>query len=118
LGVADEAVLLQIVLTVFAGAARVDHTAGAGQIADLELFHVATDLDDPADDLMAGDHGENAGEPIVLDLVEIRMTYSAELDIELYVVGTNVTALKFPGSEIGCRGLCSIAFYWYHNSTF
>ncbi len=109
LGAAFETVLFEILLTVLAGAAGVDQAAGAGNVADLDHL---------ADDLVAGDHGEDAREPVVLYLVEIGVAYSAELDIKLYVVWANVAALEIPGSQIGCRGLCSITFYWYHSSNF
>ena len=78
LGVAVETVLFEIVLAVLTGAAGVDQAAGAGEVADLETLYMASYLDYFTDDLMAGDHGEDAGEPVVLDLVEIGVANSAK----------------------------------------
>jgi hypothetical protein len=118
IGAAVKAVLFQVGLAVVAMAAGVDEAAGAGQVADLELLYMASHFYYLSNDLMTGDHGEDAGEPVVLDLVEIGVAYPAELNIELYVVWPNFATFEAPGSEIGRRALCSIAFYWYHISFF
>jgi hypothetical protein len=65
---------------------------------------------------MARDHREDAGEPVVLDLVKVRMADTAKQDIELNIMRADFTALEVPGRQIGCRRLRGISFYRDHNS--
>jgi hypothetical protein len=63
------AILLQIVVTGRALATRVDHAADSGKIADFQLHYGAPDLYDPADDLVAWNHGIEGIAPIIAGLM-------------------------------------------------
>src|ERR1700744_4122942 len=73
LGVSLQAILFQVILAIFTFTAGIDQTAGAGEISDFELLHMTADLDHFTDDLVPGNHRENAFKPLILDLVEIGM---------------------------------------------
>src|SRR5882724_9065632 len=73
-----QAVLLKSLLTIFTDLAGVNQAAHASQFAFLEILYMIAHLDDLADNFMAGHHGEDTGEPLVLDLVKVGVTNSAE----------------------------------------
>src|ERR1700722_3898148 len=93
LGAALQAVLFEDLFTVFTYPTGIHQAAGTGQVADLEFFYVAADFYYLSNDLVTRNHREDPGEPVILDLVEVGVADSAELDIELYVVRAYFTAL-------------------------
>ena len=60
------AILLLARAARLAAAAGIDEAADADDVAGLPFLHVIADLDDLADDLVAGDHGEDRVVPLVL----------------------------------------------------
>src|ERR1700743_3543423 len=71
------AILLQPFFAALAGAAGVDKTADARQIAYLEARYLAADPADTADDLMTRHHREDRSAPFIPGLVNIGVTNSA-----------------------------------------
>ena len=97
---ADEAlgaVLLDVGLAVFAGAAGVDHDAYSGQVAYGELGDFRADGSDAADDFVAGDHGVDRTTPLVADLVDVGVADAGEEDFDDDVIGAGVAALEAVG---------------------
>ncbi len=54
---------------------------------------------DAADDLVAGDHGEEHVAPLAADLVDVGVADAAVVDGEDDVVGVGVAAVKGPGTR-------------------
>jgi len=112
------AVLFESFLAALADAAGVDEAAHAGKVADLEVFYMAAYAADTADDLMAGDHGEDGAAPFAADLVDIGVADAAVQDLDDYVVFAGFAAFEGPGAE-GCgRALRSVSFSWDHIGSF
>ena len=88
--------MFQAFATVFAGAATVHQAADAYQVAYFEFLYMAAYLCYLPHYFVAGYHGENAGEPIVVDLVEVAVANATEMDVKLYVVGSGFAAFKTP----------------------
>ena len=110
--------MFQVLFAVFAYPAGIDQATGTGEVADLEFFYVAADLYYFSDYFVTRNHREDPGEPVILDLVQVGVADSAELDIELNVVRAYFAALEVPGGQVCCRALCCITFYCYHDRPF
>src|SRR5262249_28914339 len=86
--------------TGLAAAAGIDEAADADDMAGLPFLHMIADLDDPADDLVTGDHGKDRVVPFVLHLVDVRMANAAIENVDEHVVRTGLAALQRPGNEL------------------
>ncbi|PAV70940.1 hypothetical protein WR25_02188 [Diploscapter pachys] len=110
---ADEArrlaILLLAVVARGAMAAAVDHAADAGDVADLELRHVAADRGDATDDLVAGDAGVERPVPLAARGMEIGMADAAIEDVDRDVLGTGIAAFEVEGRERRVGSLGGIA---------
>ena len=81
--------LLEALAAVRAGAVRIDQAADADEVARLELGDRATDLGDPADDLVARHAGVDRGHhvvPLVTSVVQVGMADAAEEDLDLHIL--------------------------------
>jgi hypothetical protein len=91
--------LLETLITVGAGAIRIDQAADAHLITGLELRDRGTDLSDPADDLVAGDtgiYGRHYVMPFVAGVMKIRVADAAEKYLDL-----NVAFRRFASRDAG-----------------
>src|SRR5690606_1801854 len=80
------AVLLQAFAAGRAVLATIDHTADAGQIADLEGFDRVACSGNASDDFMAWDGGVKRVVPFVADRMRIRLAEAAIAKLDLAVV--------------------------------
>jgi hypothetical protein len=71
-------ILFQVVLAIVTDPAGIYHTARSCQISHFKFFYMGSYLCYPAYDLMAGDHREYPGEPVIFYLVEVGVTDPAE----------------------------------------
>jgi hypothetical protein len=88
------AVLLQPLAAVRAGAAGVDHAADRGQVAGGETTHTASDAADTANDLVPGNHGIDRAGPFAAHGVQVGMTDSAVLNVDLDVARPGLAAVE------------------------
>src|SRR5579864_3995850 len=86
LGMAIRAILLQPLLTVVTYPAAIHQAAGPGKIPYLELLHLAAYFHHTPHDLMPRHHRKDRSAPLVLNLMQIRMTNPAVQDVELYIL--------------------------------
>ena len=94
-------------------AAGIDHAADRGEIAGLELRHVAANLHDAADDFMAGDHGIDGVPPFVAGLVQVGVADAAVEDLDDHIGGERVATLDGKGASGKWRsGLPRISRSW------
>src|SRR5438046_5640595 len=80
--------LLETSLALRAGAVRIDHAADRGEIPGLVLGDGRPDLDNTADDLVAGDNRIIRGHelaPLVADRMETGVADAAEQDFALHL---------------------------------
>ncbi len=114
---ADEAVLA-VLLEAFraarAGAAGVDQTADADQLADLEARHLRANRGDAAHDFVARHHREDRVAPFVARLVQIGVADAAVQHVDLDVEFAQVARLEFERGEFGFRVLCGIGMRNIH----
>jgi hypothetical protein len=71
---------------------RIDEAADASQIAHFELLHLVTNLHYTAHDLVSWHHGVNGVAPFVANLVDIRVANATIGNLDLYIVGANLSA--------------------------
>ena len=100
---ADLAILLLARAAGLAAAAGIDEAADADDMAGLPFLHMIADLDDAADDLVAGDHGKDRVVPLVLHLVNVRVADAAIENVDQHVVRTGLAPLDRPGHELRRR---------------
>src|SRR5690606_28890765 len=99
-GHAFDAVVFLVYLAGFANAAGIDDAADAGDIADPEFADGAADLNNLADNFMAGDDRVAGIAPVVVDEMQIRMADAAKKNIDLDVVGADFAALEIERGEL------------------
>jgi hypothetical protein len=94
--------LLEAGLALVAVTVGVNQAANCGKVAGLELGDCGADLGDTADDLMSWyawvDSGHRA--PLITDLMEGRVTDTAEKDFDLDIVFSWIA----PGNRSGGKG--------------
>jgi hypothetical protein len=94
--------LLEAGLALVAVTVGVNQAANCGKVAGLELGDCGADLGDTADDLMSWyawvDSGHRA--PFITDLMEVRVTDTAEKDFDLNIVFSRIA----PGNRSGGKG--------------
>src|SRR6266566_9496774 len=98
--------LLETSLALCAGAVRIDHAADRGEIPGLVLGDCRPDLDNTADDLVAGDNRIIRGHelaPLVADRMEIGVADAAEEDLDLHVPVSWIATVDFSGGQPRCR---------------
>jgi hypothetical protein len=95
------AVLLKTVPALRAVAVGVNQAAYCSNIAGLKLGDCGADLGDTTDDLVSWNAWIDSGHraPLVTDLVEVRMTDTAEKDFDLNVTFARIT----PRDRRGCK---------------
>src|SRR5213076_1498944 len=92
--------LLETSLALCAGAVRIDHAADRGEIPGLVLGDCRPDLDNTADDLVAGDNRIIRGyelAPLVADRMEIGVADTAEENFDLHVPVSWIAPVDFSG---------------------
>ena len=103
-GAAVGAVDFEVGLAVGAVHAALDDDADGGEVAGLEARDGGADGGDAADDLVAGDHGEEVVAPLAADLVDVGVADAAVVDGEDDVVGVGLAAVEVQGGEGGGLG--------------
>jgi len=88
----------------------IHEAADAGDVAFLEIRHVGTGLDYPADDFVAGDAGVDGAGPFAAGGMHVRVADPAKQDLNLHVVSAGVAALKAEGRERGGGILGGVCF--------
>src|SRR4051812_5438711 len=86
---AVRAELLEAFLAMLACAVGVDHAANGRDVARLEVRDRRTDLGDAPDNLVSGNTRIRSGHgaaPFIANRVKVRMTNTAEENLNLYVV--------------------------------
>jgi hypothetical protein len=86
------AVLLQTFGAGFAVLTGVDHAADGGLVSALKIGNTVTDLVHPADNLVTRHYGIDRALPLISDKVLVCMTHATILDVDRYVVWTNLAA--------------------------
>jgi hypothetical protein len=69
-----------------ADATGIDHTANTRQISDLESGYFRANSLNGSDDLMTGNHRVISVPPVIVSLMNIRMTDSAEVNGNMEIV--------------------------------
>ncbi|KAG1264606.1 hypothetical protein G6F66_014195 [Rhizopus arrhizus] len=108
-GRAFGAVLLQVVLAGVAVAARVDHAADAGVVADLETGDVAADFGHAADDLVARHHRVDRATPVVAGLVQVGVADAAVEDVDQHIVVAGFAPGETERNERGIGAVGGVA---------
>jgi hypothetical protein len=85
-------ILLQPCSAVGALPTGIDEAANASEVAHFELLHLVAHSRYPANDLVSRHHGVNGVAPFVADLMDIRVANATIDNLDLYVVGTNLSA--------------------------
>jgi hypothetical protein len=98
-GGAVQAVLFEVVLAIFTGAARVHHATDGGNVAFLEFFDLRAGFHDASEDFVAGDARISGALPFVAGDVEVRMADAAEKNLDLDIVRVGIAALEGERSE-------------------
>ena len=80
-------------------AAGIDDDADGSKVSDLELFGRVSCSDDPADDLVAGNHGIDCIAPLVAGHVQVRVADSAVENFDTISVGPGSRRLKLYGAS-------------------
>src|SRR6266403_4117913 len=114
---------LEASLALCAGAVRIDHAADGGEIPGLVLGDCRPDLDNTADNLVAGDNRIIRGHelaPLVPDRMEIGVADAAEQDFDLHVTISWIATVDFSGGQPRCRTGSGISLRvvgsWMHTS--
>ena len=103
--VGEDHVVAEVLVTLLAlraGAVRVHHAAHSGQVAGLEPGHRRAHLRHAAHNLMAGNARVNGGHqlvPLVPHLVQVRVTDSAEKNLNLDVVRCRIAPRDRSGGK-------------------
>src|SRR6266566_3965134 len=115
--------LLETSLALCAGAIRIDHAADRGEIPGLVLGDCRPDLDNTADDLVAGDNRIIRGHelaPLVADRMEIGVADAAEENFDLHVPVSWIAPADLSGGKPRCRARSGISLRvecsWMHTS--
>src|SRR5437762_1589660 len=115
--------LLETSLALCAGAVRIDHAADRGEIPGLVLGDCRPDLDNTADDLVAGDNRIIRGHelaPLVADRMEIGVADAAEENFDLHVPVSWIAAADLSGGQPRCRARSGVSLRiecsWMHTS--
>ncbi len=87
LGIVLAAHLFFALAALVAHLAGVHHAADGDAVADLVPLDLGADGGDPADDLVARDHGVAAGAPVVARLVQVGVADPAIEDFHRHIVG-------------------------------
>src|SRR6266403_2231884 len=98
--------LLKASLALCTGAVRIDHAADGGEIPGLVLGDCRPDLDNAADNLVAGDNRIIRGHelaPLVADRMEIGVADAAEQDFDLHIAVSWIATVDFSGGQPRCR---------------
>ena len=80
-------------------AAAIDHAPDANQVTNLVSRHRCPDGGHTANDLMAGHTGINGIPPLVLDLVNVRVTDAAVQHFDGDFIWTRIRTFEFVGLE-------------------
>ena len=104
LRVAGEAVLLVARQAVLALAAGVDHAADADAVTGREVGHVGADLGDDAGYFVPGYRGVGDLSPLAACEVDVRVTDTAELDVDPDVLRPERSTLDLQRTERAVRG--------------
>src|SRR5207245_7361795 len=94
--------LLETSLALRAGAVRIDHAADRGEIPGLVLGDCRPDLDNTADNLVAGNNRIIRGHelaPLVADRMEIGVADAAEENFDLHVTISWIATVDFSGGQ-------------------
>jgi hypothetical protein len=103
--------LLKTSLTLFAVTIGVNHAAYRSNITRFELSDCRSDLGDTANDLMSGNAWIDSRHraPLITDLVQVRVAYTAEKDFNLNVMFTWIASWDRDGSKRRFRTRSSIS---------
>ena len=110
--------LLQVCLAVLAYPARIDHATDRGQVAFLELLHVASHFHHAPDDFMTRHAGvSSCAAPFVASDMNVRVTNSAEKDLDLDIIRCRIPTLERERLQWLLRGVRRITFSRKHDSS-
>ena len=108
-GAADFAILLLSGFAAGAGAAGIDDDAHADEVARFEFAHSGTDGFDLADDLVAGNHGEDGVAPLIANGVDVGVADAAPLNLHVNVVVMEFATVEAERCKRGGNTLCCVA---------
>ncbi len=80
--------------------AAIDKDTDAHMIAHLVPGHATAYAGDNARDLVPGNHGEDALEPLVTDLMNVGVANAAELDVDVDVVFAEIAAVELKRGQL------------------
>ena len=80
--------------------AGINQATNTGQVPFFEFFYMGAGLNNLSYDFVTGNHGENAGKPVVADLMQIGMAYTAINNFQLNIMWAHIPPFKIPGSQI------------------
>src|SRR4030095_3913469 len=86
--------LLKISSAIFANAIGIDHASDRSQIPLFEFLYLAANCCNASDDLMTGHTRVGGSTPFIASDVQIGMTYTAKLNVDLHVVRQRIAALE------------------------
>jgi hypothetical protein len=104
-----------MVAAIIARPAGVDHATNGRQVAFPEIFHIASDFHNPADDLVARDARISGAAPFAPRGVDIGMANAAKEDVDLDVARFGIATVERKRSEGRSFGTGSIAFGRIHH---
>ena len=107
--------LFEVFFAIHAGAARIDEAADPGEVAFFEVFHLRSDLDDTAHDLMPRDAGIGGALPLVAHCMHIRVANTAKENLDPDIPLAGIAAVEAKGGE-WCGGRLSGVGVGFHKS--
>jgi len=107
--------LLEISSAIFANAIGIDHASDRSQIPLFEFLYLAANFCNASDDLMTGHTRVGSSIPFIASDVQIGMTYTAKLNVDLHVVRQRIAALERKWFQRFSRRMSSVTFGGVHN---
>ena len=107
--------LLEISSAIFANAIGIDHASDRTQIPFFEFLYLAANFCNASDDFMAGHTWVGRSIPFIASDVQIGMTDTAKLNVDLHVVRQRIAALERKWFQRFSRRMSSVTSGGVHN---